>query len=441
MKDPVKRKVGNVLNLPLRILDSIIKTRAGLSSALGDTFGGSRNFYEVLGYKKELSFLDYFDRYERDSIAARIIDAPSKATWSELPKIIPQNEKNEDIENEEFTVAIEHLFEKFKMRGVFERVDRLAGIGRFGVILLGTPGDVRSNSGPLNSVDDLLFVTPYGEGSTTIERFETSTSNPRFSLPTLYNITSNTGQDSEVASGISLKIHHSRIIHVAEDILENRIYGKPRLKKVYNLFDDLAKVVGGSAEFFWRIADRGIQFDLDPDVELNDDDEDDFSDEIDDYMHGLKRHIKTRGITAKVLGSETADPRGPFTGIISLISGATGIPQRILTGSERGQLASDQDKASWNERIFERQKIFAEPMVIRPFIDWAMRVKIVQQVPNYRLAWPVLRAQTETERSQTALRVSTSLNNLAKAQATLKDKGVDETTMTFEEFQAKFLDF
>ena len=53
-------------------------------------------------------------------------------------------------------------------------------------------------------------------------------------------------------------VHASRVLHVAEDCLDDDVYGIPRLKPVFDRLDDLLKVVGGSAEFFLRGASRLI---------------------------------------------------------------------------------------------------------------------------------------------------------------------------------------
>ena len=79
--------------------------------------------------------------------------------------------------------------------------------------------------------------------------------------------------------------------------------------------------------------------------------------------------MKTRGVTVSDLGSEVVDPAGPFGVIIGLIAAATGIPQRILLGSERGELASSQDASNWAGAIASRQLNFAEPTILRPLID------------------------------------------------------------------------
>ena len=55
-----------------------------------------------------------------------------------------------------------------------------------------------------------------------------------------------------------------------------------------------------------------MQIDVDKDMELNSDDADDLTEEVDEYQHGMRRFIRTRGITIENLGSDVADPKNTF---------------------------------------------------------------------------------------------------------------------------------
>ena len=57
-------------------------------------------------------------------------------------------------------------------------------------------------------------------------------------------------------------------------------------------------------------------------------------------MPPSRRVIRTQGMELNTLGGAVANPQGPLDVIIKLVSVASGIPIRILTGSERGELAS-----------------------------------------------------------------------------------------------------
>jgi hypothetical protein len=140
------------------------------------------------------------------------------------------------------------------------------------------------------------------------------------------------------------------------------------LGQCYNTLDDLLKVTGGSAELYWLTSNRGLHVDIDKEMELDPADEQALSDEIDEYQHQLRRVLRTRGVKVDALGSEVADPRGVFETLLAELAATTSIPQRILIGSEAGQLASEQDRANWADYIERRRKIFAEPYVLKPVL-------------------------------------------------------------------------
>lgn len=416
-----------------QFLQSPLVSRAILASSFGKTFGGNRDIYATLGYRKNIIFGDMREKYDREHIAARIVDAPASATWNHPPILEIKDEGDNKRQGKEFLEIWNKLTERLDLYSKFERADKLAGIGEYSILLIGlrASGSMESNPTKKLKGDDIMYLSPFSQENSAIQNFVDDPTSPRFSEVEFYNISS--GKQIANLRSFQIKTHWSRVLHFADNLLENEVYGLPRLLRVFNLFDDLGKVVGGSAEFYWRIADRGMQAMIDPDMELDKDDEKNLSDEIDEYVHGMRRFIRTRGVELKSLGSETADPRGPFQNIISLISGATGIPQRILLGSERGQLASSQDKASWNEKIVERQRLYAGPVIVRTFVDRLISWNILPDL-SYIIKWPVITPQTDEERSIIAVRISSAAKNLANA------KSAGGKIISDEEFRERYLD-
>jgi len=438
-EDSKDNKIVTMTGKQLRQMVSVIQSRANLAGLLGQTFGGERDVYEVLGYKKTLVFQDYYNRFKRDNIAKRIVSARPKATWANHPTLKAKEDGDNKRPIKEFKKTWDRLNIKRRLLAKVSRADVLSGIGTFGILLLGI-NDGRDLSSPLGRAKTkdgdkstgLLYASAYSENDVDIKEYDDNVKSPRFGLPKMYTVNAAGGLNTVPSSLIrSLDIHYSRVVHIAEGLLENEIFGTPRLEAVYNLFDDLAKVTGGSAEFFWKTADRGIHWDINKDMEIEQTNEDELGEEVDAYEHGLKRNVKTRGITSKVLGSETADPRGPFTSIISLIAGTEGVPQRILLGSERGQLASAQDRSSWNELIGERQITYAEPQILRPTIDILIEAEILEDI-EYDVEWPVIFPQTEDEKSTIAQRSAT-------AAKTASQQVVGSAVITPEEFGERYL--
>ena len=120
---------------------------------------------------------------------------------------------------------------------------------------------------------------------------------------------------------------------------------------MWNYLDDLDKVLGGGAESFWLRAHPGLALNMDPTLPITEGEESALSDQIDSYLHGFRRTLQLRGVEVEQLAMSVASIQPNVDAIVGMLSAATGIPQRILTGSERGELASTQDRSNWQERV------------------------------------------------------------------------------------------
>ncbi len=342
-------------------------TRLDLAKAVGQTaYEGDRDYYEVLGYPVTISPSDYMERYERQSIASRVVDLPATDTWKSPPRL------SEDENSEtEFVKQWEILHKRLGVFNALGRVDRLSGIGQFGVLLMGFKGgDDLQKPVDLNSLSgeaDVLFLRPFSEIHTEIKEWVDDTADKRFGLPLIYAIKTQ-GEKKE-----ALAVHWSRILHVADNKLDSETYGIPRLRPVFNLLDDLIKITGGTAEATWLNMRPGIM--ISPDENYKWDDTSDaktqFLREMDRYAHDPLRMLRLVGLTATpIAGGQILDPTGPYDVTLSLIAAATGIPQRVLTGSSAGELASaKEDSRTWAQFVANRQKNYAEPEILRAFID------------------------------------------------------------------------
>ena len=378
----------------IQALTSMLVGRANLAARLGQQYGGDRDIYQALGYKLILDYQDFLARYVRQDIAKAIIDRPVKATWQGELELI----ESEETEKTDFERAWDDLNRKYKLRTLFARVDRLTGIGRYGVILLGLDDVVRIEDyeKPVTGKKKLLYVKPFGEEAAQITTYESDPRNPRYGMPLIYTI-----QVADVSSGSSkiVRVHYSRVIHIVDDNLESEIYGTPRLEAVFNRLFDLEKLVGGDAEMFWRGARPGFHGKLDKDFTMTAESKEGLKDQFEEYDHNLLRFLITEGVDLNSLAQQIADPTGHVDAQIQMISAVTGIPKRVLTGSERGQLASDQDAREWKTFVQSRREDHAEPHILRPFVDRIIELGILPSpVEYYKVDWLDLFSISEKDR-------------------------------------------
>lgn len=397
--------------LQFRALGEMLQ-RANFAVRSGLTFGGKRDLYAALGYTPTLGIGDYRSRYKRGDIATRVVDAYPKATWRGGAELVEDEDPEVLTPFEEAWLALDQEHQIWSTLG---RLDILAGLGRYAGLLIGA-ADNQELEQPVGKVSALLYLWPYGEDELIIDAYVKDTKDPRYGLPEFYRLT-RTGDSISV----NKRVHHSRILHVADGVIDDKVYGTPRLEKVWNRLDDLDKIVGAGSEAFWRRADQGLYFNIDPDAKVADSAIPAMKDSAEEFVHGMKRVLALQGAKVTALGSDVADFSSQVASVISLISGATGIPQRLLLGSERGELASSQDKENWDRRVDDRRVDFAEPVIVRPLVQRLTEMGLLPEVEGYDIRWPEIEDQTEMDRASIAEKLA-KLNDLAKGWVILPEE-------------------
>jgi hypothetical protein len=226
---------------------------------------------------------------------------------------------------------------------------------------------------PSKKETKLLFMRAFDESLVQVVRYEWSVRNPRFGQPVMYRVTLNDPREQHSGVGLPMAtvfVHWSRVIHLADNLGSSEIFGVPRMRPVLNRLLDLRKLYSGSAEMYWRGAFPGLSLETHPqlggDVDV---DSSILQDTMEQYMNGLQRYLLLMGMSAKTLAPAVVDPTPQINTQIEAVCIQLGIPKRVFCGSERGELASNQDDASWNDRLKHRQNLYITPKIIVPFVD------------------------------------------------------------------------
>lgn len=366
--------------------NSALVERMSMLSNLGMSFDGKRDIYTSAGYKKALTFDDYYGAYRRQDISRRVVIAPANETWRKPPSVMDGLTADTAVSDTDFALAWNELATGGQAVGdkpnagrgllhYLNRVDRISGIGRYGVLYLGVrdgkPPDQPLEQNSLNGPDDLLFASAYHEGSAAVANTVAQRDDERYGLPEHYNLSTSDG-----AGATTLRVHWTRCIHVAEDLESDDIYGTPRLEACWNRIYDLLKIMAGAGEAAWKLLDTGHVLTTREGSKLptRASDLTDLEDQIDEFVHGLRRWLLAEGLESTSIEGTLEDPTGLVNINVALMSAATGIPQRVLLGSERGELASSQDEQNWANIIVTRQENYVSPMILRPVINrlcWA----------------------------------------------------------------------
>ncbi|MGH9256223.1 MAG: anti-CBASS protein Acb1 family protein, partial [Vicinamibacterales bacterium] len=325
-----------------------------------------------------------------------------------------------------FTTAFGEMAMRLKLWRHFARVDRLGGVGRYGILLIGTRGaeDLKMPLKKLQGPESVIYLQAYHEGDVRIVQWVNDQHDPRYGEAALYKIRASSSTDNfKIGATPELLVHWSRVIHVAEDA-DDRVHGRPRLERCLNRLTDLEKIVASTGEAYWQSVVRILTANVDA---LGDTDEAQLK-ELDERLmemtHDLRRQFTGQGIKLEYLPTDVPAVKDIGDLYFSLIAAGAGIPQRILFGSEMGELASSTDQQTWFGVIDERQEQFVEPDILRAFIDRMIEFGGLPAPDGgeYQSVWPTLFKETDTEKADL---------NLKRAQqaTTLTPVGGDPRTM------------
>ncbi len=414
----------NINQLMWRVMRMGDVTRGLMARWTGGSFGGKRDLYSVFGWDQTIDSGMMWQMFTRGGIARTIVTAYGDATWGSPPEVTA---------TKKWSTAWETLVNDHKIWSVLHRLDRLSNLGQYAVLVVGTDDTAKMDQ-PVNTgrENKVLYLQPFSDRSAVITAWGTDPKNERFGLPIEYTINPGMamaegritgGKGIQGPSRGSYKVHWSRVIHIAQGAMENEIFGVPLLWAVWNYLTDLMKVTGGSAESYWLTANRGMHANVEKDMDLDPDDEAALSEEIEEYQNGQRRFIRTRGVEVTSLGSDVANPEGPFRTLIALIAGTTRIPMRILLGSESAHNASTQDKGNWAEHVEEYRTLQAMPYFLGALVTGFMRMGVIQAIPldKVKVEWPSAYRLSPLEQGQMDNQRATAANNLGLALKNVKN--------------------
>lgn len=419
------------------VINSILGDRAAVSNSvgMGTLFDGRRDVFGAAGYPVELTFDDFNDAYKRQDIARRIVAAKPAETWRLRPTVLDGATVEKARDNTPFAQAVEELAEgtnlddiedtRLNLWQALHRLDRVAGIGRYGVLYIGVR-DGKDPEEPLErgagkSMADLLYLSVFNEKSAIIDTLVLDPQSPRFGLPEYYRLTVKAGDG---ATTKEMRAHWTRCIHIAEDVDDDDLFGTPRLEACFNRTIDLLKITAASGEAAWKLSDPGYSITAGEGKRLPVEAAqlEALQDQIEDFIDGLTRYMLLEGLEPTAITGSMQDPTGLITITVALISAATGIPQRILLGSERGNLASEQDERNWATQIETRQVNHVTPSIILPVVGRLIYAGIVPAPSSGKVSirWePLLESDRKAE-AETAKAAAEALN-AAKAKVDPKE--------------------
>jgi uncharacterized protein len=420
--DRFERLVDNALMLRESFMDRLFDPHRNLNEECGyppdGTSGGSVDADAHL----------YRALFDREPIAERVCSVLAKECWQVQP--IVYEDEDPDTETE-FEAAWRELGQSLRGgRSWFrsaagslvwdycKRLDIVSGIGHFGIMLIGLDDgkplsepaegvELRRTGGSLRGsvqgtdaqyfavnvkLRKVLFLRVFDESLVQIVQYDADMSSPRYGQPMFYNVTFNDPRDTQGGIGLStttVRVHWTRVLHVADNKISSEVFGVPRQRPVLNRLLDLRKLYGGSAEMYWRGAFPGYSIETVPqlggDVEV---DEAGVRAKMQDYIHGLQRYMLLAGLSMKSLAPQVSDPTAQIEVQLTAVCVQLAMPKRVFMGSERGEMSSAQDDSKWNDVVRERELGHCTASIVVPLVDRLIAVGALPEPEQFYVSWP-----------------------------------------------------
>lgn len=383
-----------------------------------------RNLDDECGYpSQEWASEDYKDLINREPLACLCNELYPVESWSVLPNIY----ETEDAERgTEFETAWDELPQGMgaershygmeqgnPLYATMLTADILAGEGRHGGILLGVQdGKMLSEPAVYRKGQRLAWVRAFPEYLCRVTSFDMDEKSRRFGMPLSYDVTFSDPRDT-ATTGINenyttTTVHWSRVVHIVDrwhKASTSANFADPRLRVVRDPILDVRKIRGSGAEGYYKACFVGLHFGTHPSLGADVDVQiEQLRDMYEEYVNGLQRGVFTNGMQVDQLMPGVVDPNPHILASLQAISMLLRIPMRILMGSERGELASGDDKIKWAARNNSRRHGHNTPNIVVPFVNRLINLGILP-VPKegFRVWWPEQETMTQKEKAEVLL--------------------------------------
>lgn len=385
-------------------------------------------------YPEKITFDQYYLMYARNNVAARVIETFPDYCWATQPLVTDSGGPSSRFSKR----AASFLTEMFKwqdgvkmsMLSLMKQLDVLGGIGGEALMVFGfrDGGALKDPVKPHPNME-IAWVKLLHNGQFEPDKRNEDPSSEEYGDVVTYRTKDfHSSVDLNFSSQIAPNkiIHKSRCVHFKES--GGLSYGTSRIQKCYNQLIDITKLSGASAEVYWLGAFSGLSVETVPDTEIEDDALAAVKDDVQKYFDGLARAFVLQGMKAKLLFPAIVSPKDHFDLQITMISLATGIPRRFLTGAEAAKLASQQDALNWDVRVMNRCDKFDGPKVVSPIFEVCIAAGALPKPRGgiFEVTWPRVQSIAMNERADAS-------RNMTEAWKAYMGSGMSDS-VPFESF-------
>ncbi|ADJ14487.1 hypothetical protein C497_03855 [Halalkalicoccus jeotgali B3] len=417
----------------------------GIRGALGvgRSHRGRRDYWDVFGYPdpRNQSAEDYELRARVQPEARIITEAPVRATWKR-PPIIRDTGRADGDDPTQFEQDVQQLLdgstedrdpnaERAGLNTYWSWADRAQRPVQYGLLFTGYR-DGRKMSQPVNAnningPDDIAYCNVFSQSDVTnwavagdFDKGEPARDGiERPDKPILYEITFETSKPDGSIDEDKRIVHYSRLQHIIERPDRSEYLGEGCLEPILHALIDFEKVRGSSAEAHYGNVDRKFIGMGSEEGSLGSDREEvieQFDEQMREMTDGMRTTAYGENLDIKEISGESVDPSPLLDSLYDTLAGVSQQPQRIMKGSERGELASSQDESNWLSRMSERQEQVAAKRFVIPTIDDYIAYGAVAEPEGgpsgYLVNWRSLFELTDLEKAEMTHTLSQALKNI-----------------------------
>ena len=360
-----------------------------MSAVIGTQFRNHRDYYQVFGWERTITARLCYALYKSHGIAKAVNDTPVNTTWRYFPQIKSSNAK--------FMENLNAINSRMKILDAMKKADRLSGVGFYSIIVFDIKGQKYSSKLRSFKLQNLKSLSVYSD-------WEVEIVMKRDSNGVAYDI--------DYYQIGQYKVHPSRVVHVCESP-DNNILGQSRIAPIYNQLYDMWKISGSTSELYYITASLLLNAKAMDGFKVNKSDGAELQDSLLEVVNKMKGFIITNGFEIDNIAPKITSPKDSWDVMEKFISAESGIPRRILFGSEMGELASTQDQITYYERIESRQINHVTPNISNAVLDKLIRFSDMP-FAKYEVVWKQLSALNEKEISESIEKYANSLSKIAE---------------------------
>lgn len=404
-----------IRNTALKALHRLVANSAAYEEFVRDATSGSgldpagRNLERECGHPEIAPTPAQYDRmYLFNTLGRKVVNALPDACHAVWPELYEDEDPKTLTPFEQDFAEVRRLHPDFW--SVCHRADRLSRKHRCGGLLLGV-ADGKAADEPMGRTrlgpKGLLFLRPGSEVEFEPQDFETGMT-ARNGWPNAYKV--QVGDPDGDAGTTEVVVHHSRVLHAADNLGASQVFGHPAMEPVFSRLLDLRKVLGSSAEMFYKGAFPGIAFQTLAELAGRTSmDKASLQEEWSKYQQGIQRFLALDGLEAVTLKSNIVDPTNFAMLQVQMIAADIDTPVKVLLGVQSGQMAGQDDMGQWQAKVVGRQTDLLSPRYVE-LGDRLVAAGVCR--PNkkpLKVWWPEVNLQSPKDQADTAVKLTQAL--------------------------------